>query len=92
MEYVTLVEENSLPEGYTAVPAGCERNGLDKLYFATASVPKTFLGGLFGNRGEEGMIVVPGKWGKELGGVMVAYGGREILVKEGGKVLCWKEK
>ena len=92
MEYVPLDEDDSIPQGRTPVPAGCESDGLRKLYFATASVPRTFLDGLFGNRGEDGMIVVPGKWGEHLGGVMVAYGEREILVKECGKVLCWKKK
>jgi len=38
------------------------------------------------------MIVVPGKYGEHLGGVMVAYGGREGMVKEGGSILCWKKK
>jgi hypothetical protein len=37
------------------------------------------------------MIVVPGKYGEHLGGVMVAYGGREIVDKEMGEVLCWKK-
>jgi hypothetical protein len=91
MEYVSLDEDSHLPDGVTPVPAGCERDGLRKLHFATASVAKTFLDGIFGSRGDEGMIVVPGKWGDHLGGVMVAYGGREILVKERGKVLCWNK-
>jgi hypothetical protein len=91
MEYVPLDENCTLPKEFTPIPAGCESDGLRKLYFAAASVPRTFLDGLFGNRGEEGMIVVPGKWGEHLGGVMVAYGGREVLVKEGGDILCWKK-
>lgn len=92
MEYIPLNEEDDLPQGCAPVPAGCESDGLRKLYFATAKVSKTLLDGLFGNRGEAGMIEVPGKWGEHLGGVMVAYGGREVLVREGGKVLCWKKK
>jgi hypothetical protein len=92
MEYVPLEEDCTLPEGYTPVPAGCESDGLRKLYFGTATVPRTFLDGLFGNRGDEGMIVVPGKYGEHLGGVMVAYGGREIVDKETGQVLCWKKR
>ena len=91
MEYVSLDENDNLPRHAEPVPAGCENDGLRKLYFATAKVGRTFLDGLFGNRGEEGLIEVPGKWGKHLGGVMVAYGEREILVEEGGKVLCWKK-
>lgn len=91
MEYVPLDEDGDVPEGRIPVPAGCESDGLRKLYFATAFVPRTFLDGLFGNRGDEGMIEVPGKWGKHLGGVMVAYGGREITVKENGDILCWKK-
>jgi hypothetical protein len=90
MEYVPLDNNNKVPKGRTPVPAGCESDGLRKLYFATAPVPRTRLDGWFGARGDEGMIVVPGKWGEHLGGVMVAYDEREILVEEGGKVLCWK--
>ena len=90
MEYVPLDGDGCIPPGRTPVPAGCESDGLQKLYFATASVPRTFIDGLFGNRGEK--VVVPGKWGEHLGGVMVAYGEREVLVEEGGKVLCWKKK
>jgi len=90
MEYVPLESKISLPQGYEPVPAGCENDGLRKLYFATAFVPKTFLDSWLG--GDEGSIEVPGKWGPHLGGVMVAYGEREVLVTEGGKVLCWKKK
>ena len=92
MEYILLDEDNNLPDGYTPVSAGCENDGLRKLYFATGNVPRTFLDGLFGNRGAEGVIEVPGKWGPHLGGVMVAFGEREIFVEENGKVLCWKKK
>jgi hypothetical protein len=91
MEYLSLDLNDELPDGAELVPAGCESDGLRKLYFATAKVGRTFLDGLFGNRGQDGLIEVPGKWGKHLGGVMVAYDGREIVVKEGGKVLCWKK-
>ena len=90
MEYVPLDENNSIPDGRTPVPGGCEYDGLRKLYFASALVPKSFLDSLFGMGDAESKIVVPGKWGKELGGVMVAYGDKEILVKRGGSVLCWK--
>jgi hypothetical protein len=92
MEYVPLIDEETLPNGVTPVPAGCERDGLRKLYFATARVPRTFLDGIFGGDDDDSKIVVPGKWGEHLGGVMVAYGGREITVKEGGEVLCWKRR
>jgi hypothetical protein len=43
MEYVPLEEDGGLPEGYTPIPAGCESDGLRKLYFATATVHRTFL-------------------------------------------------
>jgi hypothetical protein len=88
MEYVPLDEDDKVPEGHTPVPAGCESDGLRKLYFASAAVHKTFFDGLFGT---ENLIEVPGKWGEHLGGVMIAYDEREILIKEGGKVLCWKK-
>ena len=88
MEYVPLDEDDQIPEGRTPVPAGCEKDGLRKLYFATGLVPKTFLDSVFN---PEKLIEVPGKWGEHLGGVMVAYGEREVLVREGGKVLCWKK-
>jgi hypothetical protein len=91
MRYIPLTDELELPDGFTPVPAGCEKDGLRKLYFASAMVPRTFFDGLFGNRGDEGMICVPGKWGEHLGGVMVAYGGREITVKDNGDVLCWRK-
>jgi hypothetical protein len=91
MEYVALTENDEIPEGHTPVAAGCETNGLEKLYFAIASVPRTFFDSIFGARGDEGTIIVPGKWGEHLGGVMVPFGGREIVVKEGGKVLCWRK-
>jgi len=92
MEYIRLDHNDKIPEGYDPVPAGCEADGQRKLYFASAKVPKTFFDGLFGNRGDEGMIEVPGKWGEHLGGVMVAYDEKETVVKQGGKVLCWKRK
>jgi hypothetical protein len=87
MEYVPL-DDDQIPEGRTPVPAGCEMDGLRKLYFASAMVHKTFLDGILSN---QKYIEVPGKWGAHLGGVMVAYDEREILVHEGGKVLCWKK-
>ena len=89
-EYMEYVPVDDIPAGYAPIVAGCESDGLRKLYFATASVPRTFLDGLFGGTGD--MIDVPGKYGEHLGGVMVAYGGREVLVKEGGSILCWKKK
>ena len=92
MEYVPLDDDGDIPDGYVPIPAGCERDGLRKLYFATAVIAKTFLDGIFGVRGEAGTIEVPGKWGEHLGGVLVPYGEREVLVKHCGKVLCWKRK
>ena len=92
MEYVILTDDGDLPDGRIPVPAGYESDGLRKLYFATAKVPRTFLDKFFGGGEEEGMIVVPGKWGGHLGGVMVAYGGSEVVVKDNGAVLCWKRK
>jgi hypothetical protein len=92
MEYVPLFDDNTLPEDCEPVPAGCEKDGLRKLYFGLGRIPKTLFDGIFGNRGEEGLIEVPGKWGSHLGGVFVAYGGREATDKTYGKVLCWKKK
>ena len=91
MEYVELMEDNTIPEGRQPVPAGCEKDGLRKLYFATGIISKTFLDALFGSRGDEGLIQVPGKWGPHLPGVHVAYGGREVVDKDCGSVLCWKK-
>ena len=88
MEYVPLDEDHQIPEGHTPVPAGCEMDGLRKLYFASGMVHRTILDSVF-NPGK--LIEVPGKWGEHLGGVMVAYDEREILIEEGGKVLCWKK-
>lgn len=89
MEYVPLDEDDKVPEGHTPVPAGCERDGLRKLYFASGRVYKSFLDSILSN---EKRIEVPGKWGQHLGGVMVAYDEKEIVIKEGGKILCWKKR
>jgi hypothetical protein len=89
MEYVPLDADRKIPKGRMPVPAGCESNGLEKLYFATGRVPKSTLALLFG--GEDDKIVVPGKWGEHIDAVMVPYGETEVEVKEGGAVLCWKK-
>jgi hypothetical protein len=91
MEYIALEDGHKLPEGREPVPAGCEKDGIQKLYFASGRVGKTLLDYLSRSRGDKGLIEVPGKWGKHLGGVRLPYGGLEIIDNKYGKVLCWKK-
>jgi len=90
MEYVPLDDDGKVPEGRVPVPGGCEFDGHRKLYYATGKVAKSKFLRLFGTD-EDDLILVPGKWGEHLGAVMVAYGESELVVHDGGAVLCWKD-
>lgn len=57
---------------------GYEANGEHLWHAATTLAP------------EYGGVTLPGKTGTHLGGANFAFGGTELVVREGYQILCWR--
>jgi len=69
-----ITSGGEVPAGRRPVDGGYEENG-EKLYHAAAIING---------------VEVPGKTGRHLGGVNIAFGGREHVVTHQYKILCWR--
>ncbi|KAL8286982.1 hypothetical protein RQP46_003988 [Phenoliferia psychrophenolica] len=77
MEWVSAYD-GRIPSGRRPVDGGCEENG-DRLYHALIHMPDHF------------NFHIPAKTGEHLRGAHAPFGGKELVLHNNYKILCWAE-